>query len=355
VRIGAYLLLEVGLAAVLVGVGAWQAVRGAIALHHAWQEWSPPQLLEAKPASVREDLPAVHDELRVSLEASGTFLGMSDDFLLSRMRTQTPTRFKLNKGGSSLSFRVDFADGSRAAFKPMQTNEQSIPRKEVAAYRLNRLLGLNAVPPAVSRTFSLRDILSHLHPETEPFAARIQAETIVDATGGTRGELSYWIPVIKDSGLDTPAGRAMTAGWLSHDGRCPPGEAARAVQVSNLALFDFLISNPDRYSGGNMKASADGQKLYFMDNTMSFFLDPQGSDRTRSWLLATQRFSRSVVSALERLDARAIAELSRDEGSTEPLLTPAEQEALLARRDFARQYVASLVRTYGAAAVLVFP
>ena len=123
-RIGAYLLLEAGLAAVFMGVGAWQAVRGAIALHHAWQEWSPPRLLEPKPASVREELPAVHDDLRVALEASGTFLGMSDDFLLSRMRTQTPTRFKLNKGGSSLSFRVDFADGSRAAFKPMQTNER---------------------------------------------------------------------------------------------------------------------------------------------------------------------------------------------------------------------------------------
>jgi len=355
VRIGAYLLLEGSLAAVLLTAGVWQGTRGVAALWRSWNARSVTLLKAPQGVSMREDLPEVQEDLRLSLEASGTFLGMSDDFLLTRMRTQAPTRFKLNRGGSSLSFRVDFADGSRAAFKPLQTNEQSIPRKEVAAYRLNRLLGLNAVPPAVPRTFALKEILSHLHPETEPFAGRIQAETIVDAGGKTRGELSYWIPVIKDSGLDTPAGRAMTALWLSQQAPFPADEAARAVQVSNLAVFDFLISNPDRYSGGNMKSSADGRVLYFMDNTMSFFLDPQGSDRTKGWLLGTQRFSRALLVALERLDARTVAALAKDEGSPEPLLTPEEQAALLSRRDVVRQHVASLVATYGKKRVICFP
>ena len=57
----------------------------------------------------------------VALESSGTFLGMSDELLLDRIRTQPVTRLKLNRGGSSLSFRVDFADGSRAAWKPART------------------------------------------------------------------------------------------------------------------------------------------------------------------------------------------------------------------------------------------
>ncbi len=91
---------------------------------------------------------------------------MSDELLLERVRTQPIVRFKLNHGGSSLSFRVDFADGSRAAWKPTQTNTQTIPRKEVAAYRLNRLLGLNAVPPAAPRAVSRDELLSHLHPES---------------------------------------------------------------------------------------------------------------------------------------------------------------------------------------------
>ena len=85
---------------------------------------------------------------------------MSDELLLERVRTQPIVRFKFNHGGSSISFRVDFADGSRAAWKPTQTNTQTIPRKEIAAYRLNRLLGLNAVPPAAPRAVSRDELLS---------------------------------------------------------------------------------------------------------------------------------------------------------------------------------------------------
>src|SRR5581483_6750058 len=103
----------------------------------------------AETLAPRRDLSTLPD-LRVSLESSGTFLGMSDELLLQRVRTQPIVRFKLNHGGSSLSFRIELADGSRAAWKPTQTNTQTIPRKEIAAYRLNRLLGLNAVPPAAA-------------------------------------------------------------------------------------------------------------------------------------------------------------------------------------------------------------
>src|SRR3954468_7257762 len=122
-RIGAYLLLEMTLAGLLLGVGGWQAVRGLMVLQHSWAGWSALRQPDREvKVPTREELPAVRDDLRLALEASGTFLGMSDDLLLTRMRTQPPTRFKLNRGGSSLSFRVDFADGSRGAFKPLQTN-----------------------------------------------------------------------------------------------------------------------------------------------------------------------------------------------------------------------------------------
>src|SRR5205814_10322727 len=111
----------------------------------------------------RQDLTEIGD-LRVSLESSGTFMGMSDELLLERVRTQPMVRFKFNHGGSSISFRVDFADGSRANWKPTQTNTQTIPRKEIAAYRLNCLLGLNAVPPAAPRAVSRAHLLGHPPP-----------------------------------------------------------------------------------------------------------------------------------------------------------------------------------------------
>jgi len=68
---------------------------------------------------------------------------MQDELLIDRMRTAEVVQAKLNKGGSSISFRLDFADGSRAAFKPEQINPQTVPRKEVAAYRISRFLGFN--------------------------------------------------------------------------------------------------------------------------------------------------------------------------------------------------------------------
>src|SRR5262245_16306221 len=145
-------------------------------------------------------------ELAVAEEPASTFMGMADDLLLERVRRQPIVRAKLNKGGSSLSFRLELADGSRAAFKPAQTNLQTIPRKEVAAYRINRLLGLGAVAPAAPRLVSRDELLSHLHPDSMPALPRIRAETIFNPLGRTAGVVMYWIPDIKESGLDTPEG-----------------------------------------------------------------------------------------------------------------------------------------------------
>jgi len=287
---------------------------------------------------------------------AGIFLGMSDDLLLDRVRNQPIVRFKLNHGGSSISFRVDFADGSRAAWKPVQTNLQTVPRKEVAAYRLNRLLGLNGVPPAAPRAVSREELFAHLHPDSLPSLPRIQAETLFGATGKTVGEASYWIPVIKDSGLDTPDGRRESEAWLTQGETIPPERQSMATQLSQLIVFDLLINNPDRYSGGNMKMSEDGTRLFFMDNTMSFFLDPEGMEKVRTVFLRTQRFSRSLYEALGRLDAGTLGRaLAEESGTTVEILTAPEIRAVVARRDFARRHIDELIGQYGAASVLAFP
>ena len=117
------------------------------------------------------------------------------------------------------------------------------------------------------------------------------------ANGVTMGTASYWIPVIKDAGFDTPDGQKVSQAWLTQGQPIPPEQVGMAAQLSTLFVFDFLTSNPDRYSGGNMKMSEDGRKLYFMDNTMAFFVG-EGHQRPRDVLLRTQRFSRSLYEAL---------------------------------------------------------
>lgn len=287
-------------------------------------------------------------------DTAGTFLGMSDELLLERLRTQPVTRLKLNRGGSSLSFRVDFADGSRAAWKPAQTNTQTIPRKEVAAYRLNKLLGLNAVPPAVQRSLPRDDLFSLLHPDSAPFLPRIRAETIIGPGGMISGEASYWIPVIKDSPLDTPAGHAVIGDWLTQRQPIPFESRSFAAQVARLVVFDFLIANPDRYSGGNMKVSASGEQLFFMDNTMSFFLDSDGPEKTRQVLYRTQRFSRGLHHQLAQVDLPTLRRLMHEADGPD-VLTDAEMRAVVQRRELVQRYITDLAKLHGEPNVLFFP
>ena len=292
----------------------------------------------------------------VAQESAGSFMGMEDDFLIARLRSQPIMRMKFNKGGSSLSFRVDLADGSRAAFKPAQTNLQTIPRREVAAYRINRLLGLGAVPPATPRMLSRTDMFSHLHPDTLPMLPRVRAETVFDPRGNTAGVMMYWIPVIKDSGLDTPEGIAQSTRWLSQGQAIPDDKHSLSAQLADLLVFDILISNPDRYSGGNMLTNEDGSRLLFMDNTLSFFIEPQGSDKTRATLARGQRFSRRLYHALDRISEETLAAnlAQASEGNYE-ILTKPEIRAVVSRRDYIQKYIDGLVSTYGDREVFYFP
>jgi len=355
VRLARYIIAELVIVAfTIVGAGV-ASQRATSAIIDGWQRHA---------ARLRAEAAAMppHGEISdppqpgITPEPAGTFMGMSDELLLDRVRQQPIVRVKLNHGGSSLSFRVDFADGSRAAFKPAQTNLQTIPRREVAAYRLNRLLGLNAVAPAAPRMVSRDELFAHLHPETVPALPRIRAETLFNPLGRTAGVIMYWIPEIKDSGLDTPEGVAESVQWLTQGTPITPDKRSVAAQVSNLIVFDFLISNPDRYSGGNMKMSPDGSHLYFMDNTMAFFLDPDGNGKTRPALQRTQRFSRSLYRALDRVSVTGLEqELAREKDSPYEILTAAEMRAVVSRRDVVKKHIDGLIAMYGEPNVLVFP
>jgi hypothetical protein len=262
-----------------------------------------------------------------------------------------------NRGGSSISFRVDFVDGSRAAFKPMQTNPQSVPRKEVAAYRLGRLLGLHAIAPSLLHALTREEVLGKLAPDSEWTRTRIETETIFDSAelrGKTVGALMYWIPSVVDMHLDTTEGIEHWSEWLHQGTAIPQDKAAILAQLSTLLLFDLIQNNSDRFSGGNLLGSPDGHSLYFMDNAFGFQADPDGHQRCWSYLKRAQKFSRSFFVALHDLDQPRLQAALTEEGSG-PLLTKDEAEALLQRRDRALRYLRGLFTEFGEEKVLVFP
>ena len=97
-----------------------------------------------------------------------------------------------------------------------------------------------------------------------------------------------------------------------------------------------------------MKMSPDGKQLFFMDNTMSFYVDGDGNERNREVLFRTQRFSRALYEALDKVTVpnmqRALAE---ELGTPYEILTPAEIAAVVTRRAVVQRYIAELIAQHG--------
>jgi hypothetical protein len=311
-----------------------------------------PTRIERKPVSPPTELNFVADP-------PSMFLGVADDVLLAPLRDSPIKKVKFNRGGSSISLRIDFENGARAAFKPQQTNIQSVPRREIVAFRINRLLGLSSVPPAIGRRFELSEILGHLHNESQYHKTRLQDE-MIQRQGKIMGELSWWIPEIKRGRvdgyeIDSMEGIVSWKRYLTVGVAMPKRDAALVTQISDMVLFDFIINNPDRWSGGNARVSEDQRLLYFMDNTFSFGTDLDGHHKARVYLARCQKFSRSLIARLRGLSAVEIAAILVDAEPFPWLLKEAEIDALLTRRDFAIAYIDRLIERHGDSAILAFP
>jgi hypothetical protein len=295
-----------------------------------------------------------------------TVFDYPDDVLLEPLAATPVTRMKLNHGGTSLSLRLDFASGARAAFKPEQTHPQSDPRREIAAYRLDRWLGIGHVAPAKAARFKTDDLIAASDLTARDYtAARITDEGIQHA-GQISGVVSWWIPEIKDAyigGIPVDEDRGQTI-WQSylHPGIAIPHELAGLIaQLDSCVVFDVLIDNADRWTGSNTKASPDNKILYFMDNTLSFSVFTLGHEANLIPLHRIEVFSRALITRLRALRYETLVALmgrpggSDDNAGLGPLLSANELHAVIARRDHLLQYVDRVIEQYGEAAVLSLP
>jgi hypothetical protein len=164
-------------------------------------------------------------------------------------------------------------------------------KAEIAAYRLDRLLGLGMVPPVVERT--------------------------VD---GKVGAAVLWIEGTTGWNKDKPA-------------QGPEPEWSR--QVSRMKLFDQLIANIDR-NQGNLLYDKDWH-LFLIDHSRAF--------TTRSSLDGIAALGAIDRRLWTKIDALSAADLDAALGDW---LSPNERRALLARRDRMRATIATLVKDKGA-------
>jgi hypothetical protein len=314
----------------------------------------------AVPQLVR--LPGATLELAPAPEPTTSVFGASDETLLAPLGATAVVRVKPNKGGTSLSLRLDFESGATAVFKPEQIHPQSNPRREIAAFRMDRLLGIGRVQPAKAIRFAHEALVGAADPQWRTYTTnRINNEAIV-RKGEIRGVVSWWIPEVRDLKIgafkaDEPEGRRIWESYLQIGAQVPTELQPVIEQLSTLVVFDVLIDNADRWSGANTKASPDGTTLYFMDNTLSFSRFKNGHETNLAPLRKIQVFPRALVGKLRALTldtVKAAIDVGNDEGLA-PLLDDVELRAILSRRNHMLAHIDALIEEHGEDAVLALP
>lgn len=257
-------------------------------------------------------------------------------------------------GTSSIVFRATQNGTFDAAFKSSSEERPNAHAAEIGAYRTARVLGLDNVPPAITRRFTEESMRSRM----QPFSAWTELQSWIGLHAGhVNGASIYWIDGMRDSDIDTRAGTRRYTAWLGHDGTIDEGDLALARDVSNMIAFDCLIGNWDRWSGGNAKGDQAGKRLYIRDHDVAFpgRLSEALLRRLFDRLAPVERFSKDFVARLRTLDrARFQRELALDPAGS-VLLDAKQIDAMLDRRAAVLSHVDSLIVMHGTQSILFFP
>ncbi len=278
-----------------------------------------------------------------------------DTDALMRQLAESEARQYKPVGHSSVVFRMRTEARVTAAFKARSRELRRGYQYEIAAYRVSRALGLDNVPPAVFRSATRREIMDHFHPRKLDQWPKTKRELLWADGGTVPGAAIYWVHGLHPVYLE--ARMPQWQSWLRDGGKVPASQRQLARDLSSMIVFDFLLGNWDRYSGGNLKVNAEATRLVMRDHDRSFSapLSPKRYDRLLDKLRTTERFSESLVGALLDLDAASLREALAAGPDEEPLLTDLQLAELLERRQTVLSHVGALIEERGEAAVLSFP
>jgi hypothetical protein len=261
-------------------------------------------------------------------------------------------------GTSSIAFQLQLEGPIDASFRPESRFQPRGWRYEIAAYRVAELLELDTVPPTVATIVDRARLRRRIDPAWEGDPDDLLAE-LVWSSGGVRGAASYWVPNLeRTTDLDSAAGLLRWSSWLEPGAEIPEESVELARDLSNMALFDFLVANVDRMSGGNLRTVTNGgvRRVIIRDHNLAFVSRPNDaqSERLLAELRRTQSFSRRTYARLVALNEVALRAAVVDEIAG-TLLEEAQIHAVLDRREAILSYVAALVEAHGESAILDFP
>lgn len=185
---------------------------------------------------------------------------------IARMASAEIAELTPNKGGSSVSMRVKFADGKKAALKPEQTGRPTDPRSEIAGYHLDRLLGFGRTAAVVGRRFDMGQIRAALVASKAEPAFLDRLDKLVVKDGHVDAALIAWhtAPLVEEETAPAWIAPLETREAVSKEA------VPKLAEWSDLVVFDFLVDNPDRYSGGNILRLDKGGPIVFLDQGAAF-------------------------------------------------------------------------------------
>jgi hypothetical protein len=278
---------------------------------------------------------------------------------------------ELGKGGRSVSFKLVLADGTVGFFKPEQ-HFAAHWYAELAAYYVDRALGLHRVPPAIGRRVAWSQL------EDVAKGSKHAREVVVQPDGTVRGAFIWWVPE-RLVPLDPPEGweawlsidplpavspfqrhadyrRALERAGEREQARAstsvpPPRPADRAAELSDLVLFDLLIDNADRWGGNftNVRSRGKDGPLVFLDNAGGFHRGREPDARMLAQLALVQRMRARTIEAMRDLDLDELrASMAGD--PLAPVLSDAHFEQLEKRRRSILRHAEETIARHGAAA-----
>lgn len=236
-----------------------------------------------------KEVPIAEVPNRRSVNPAGMNDQQTEEFLLTAEITATqklgegvtnPMKITLEKDGKTVDAIFKYFDNgnSRAT---LSKNESDRFQYEMAAYKLDRIMGINLVPVAVERSI-----------------------------GKQKGALQLWID-------DLINYKKMQQDNIKYDGFCNYSRQRQMMDV-----FDFLIHNDDRNQSNIAFSSSDWQ-LWFIDHTRSFGTSTRRPDLMRSADFTLTAEFRTLLEALTIEDLKTLS----------PWLTSKQIRAIFRRRD----------------------
>ncbi len=281
-----------------------------------------------------------------------------EDWILHKLLTLPPSRIA-PVGNTSVVFKMTLAAPFDGAFKTATRQRPRGHLAEIAAYRLGRCLGLDNVPPAISRSMRLPTLRAILLPRFAHRWPGLRAKMVIRNGDSVSGVAIYWVPAMRSLGVDKAGEGDLLSRWLTLAADVPADRRGLAASFGTMLAFDYLTGNRDRFSGGNVKADAEASYIYLRDNDMAFprRLPDHVHRRILQRVLRVERFSRDFFHNLRRLSReQLVRELSSDPGAAlHELLNERQKRGLFDRREALLSHITSLILVHGEDRVLAFP